>query len=61
MYLLIFPVRKYAVSFRDGARPGYSCRSMVDKYNQSKDMTYGDLRSEYAPYENFDAFKNCRV
>lgn len=31
------------------------------KYNQSKDMTYGDLRSEYAPYENFDAFKNCRV
>lgn len=31
------------------------------KYNQSKDMTYGDLRSEYAPYENFDAFKNRRI
>lgn len=31
------------------------------KYNQSKDMTYGDLRSEYTPYENFDAFKNRRI
>ena len=31
------------------------------KYNQSKDMTYGDLRSEYAPYENFGAFKNRRI
>lgn len=24
-------------------------------------MTYGDLRAEYAPYENFDAFKNRRI
>ena len=31
------------------------------KYNQSEDMTYGDLRAEYAPYENFDAFKNRRI
>ena len=31
------------------------------KYNQSEDMTYGDLRAEYAPYENFDAFKNKDV
>ena len=31
------------------------------KYNQSKDMTYGDLRAEYTPYENFDAFKNRRI
>ena len=31
------------------------------KYNQSGDMTYGDLRAEYAPYENFDAFKNRRI
>ncbi len=28
------------------------------KYNQSQEMTYGDLRAEYTPYENFDAFKN---
>ena len=27
------------------------------KYNQSSEMTYNDLRSEYTPYENFDAFK----
>ena len=27
------------------------------KYNQSSEMTYKDLRSEYTPYENFDAFK----
>lgn len=31
------------------------------KYNQSKDMTYGDLRTEYQPYENFNAFKNRRI
>ena len=31
------------------------------KYNRSEDMTYGDLRAEYTPYENFDAFKNRRV
>ena len=31
------------------------------KYNQAKDMTYGELRSEYTPYENFDAFKNRKI
>lgn len=31
------------------------------KYNQAKDMTYSDLRTEYTPYENFDAFKNRRI
>lgn len=31
------------------------------KYNQPVDMTYGELRSEYAPYENFDAFKQKRI
>ena len=24
-------------------------------------MTYGDLRAEYTPYENFDAFKNRHI
>ena len=28
---------------------------------RAEDMTYGDLRAEYAPYENFDAFKNRRI
>lgn len=28
------------------------------KYNQATDMTYKELRTEYTPYENFDAFKN---
>lgn len=31
------------------------------KYNQANDMTYKDLRTEYTPYENFDAFKNHRI
>ena len=31
------------------------------KYNRSEDMTYDDLRAEYTPYENFDAFKNRRI
>ena len=31
------------------------------KYNQANDMTYKDLRTEYTPYENFDAFKNRRI
>ena len=31
------------------------------KYNQTNDMTYKDLRTEYTPYENFDAFKNRRI
>ena len=31
------------------------------KYNQANDMTYKELRTEYTPYENFDAFKNRRI
>lgn len=31
------------------------------KYNQANDMTYKDLRTEYTPYENFEAFKNRRI
>lgn len=31
------------------------------KYNQTTEMTYRDLRTEYTPYENFDAFKNRRI
>lgn len=31
------------------------------KYNQATEMTYNDLRSEYAPYGNFDAFRNRRI
>ena len=31
------------------------------KYNRSSEMTYNDLRSEYTPYENFDAFKKQRI
>ena len=31
------------------------------KYNQSTDMTYRELRTEYAPYGNFDAFKRRHV
>lgn len=33
----------------------------IVKYNQSSEMTYNDLRSEYTPYENFDAFKKQRI
>ncbi len=31
------------------------------KYNQAEDMTYKELRAEYTPYENFDAFKNHTI
>jgi iron complex transport system substrate-binding protein len=31
------------------------------KYNQEEEMTYADLRAEYAPYEYFDAFKQRNV
>ncbi|MDR1259395.1 MAG: ABC transporter substrate-binding protein [Tannerellaceae bacterium] len=31
------------------------------KYNQEGDMSYRELRSEYAPYENFDAFRQRNI
>lgn len=31
------------------------------KYNQAKEMTYNELRTEYTPYENFDAFKKRHI
>ncbi|MDL2277720.1 ABC transporter substrate-binding protein [Parabacteroides sp. OttesenSCG-928-G07] len=31
------------------------------KYNLEEDMTYGELRREYTPYENFDAFKQHHI
>ncbi|MDR2810748.1 MAG: ABC transporter substrate-binding protein [Tannerellaceae bacterium] len=31
------------------------------KYNQPEEMTYRHLRAEYAPYENFDAFKRRNI
>lgn len=31
------------------------------KYNQQVDKTYRELKSDYAPYANFDAFRNRRV
>lgn len=31
------------------------------KYNQVAEMTYPELRTEYTPYENFDAFKKHRI
>lgn len=31
------------------------------KYNQEEEMSYEDLRTEYTPYENFDAFKRRNI
>ncbi|MDR1623714.1 MAG: ABC transporter substrate-binding protein [Tannerellaceae bacterium] len=31
------------------------------KYNQADEMTYNSLRTEYTPYENFDAWKNRNI
>ncbi|MDR2389314.1 MAG: ABC transporter substrate-binding protein [Tannerellaceae bacterium] len=31
------------------------------KYNQAEEMSYEDLRIEYTPYENFDAFKRRNI
>lgn len=33
----------------------------IVKYNSAQDLTYDELRSEYTPYENFDAFKNKKI
>ncbi|MDR0429996.1 MAG: ABC transporter substrate-binding protein [Tannerellaceae bacterium] len=33
----------------------------VMKYNQTDEMTYNSLRTEYTPYENFDAWKNRNI
>lgn len=33
----------------------------IVKYNQTGEMTYDDLRTEYTPYANFDAFKNRNI
>ena len=55
------PGRKYAFGFRTVLWRAIHADMWLIKYNQSEDMTYGDLRAEYAPYENFDAFKNRRI
>ncbi len=39
----------------------YAADFWLLKYNLAQDMTYDGLRSEYTPYENFDAFKNHMV
>ena len=31
------------------------------KYNSTSEMSYASLRSEYEPYENFDAFKEKKI
>lgn len=31
------------------------------QYNQAKDMTYGELKSEYTPYSRFDAFQRRKI
>lgn len=31
------------------------------KYNQTEDMTYGELRAEYAPYDRFEAFQKRQI
>ncbi len=31
------------------------------KYNQAAEMNYSDLKTEYSPYANFDAFKNGQI
>lgn len=33
----------------------------IMKYNQADEMTYNSLRTEYTPYENFDAWKNRHI
>jgi iron complex transport system substrate-binding protein len=33
----------------------------IMKYNQADEITYTSLRTEYAPYENFDAWKNRNI
>ena len=50
-----------ALAFETVFDKGQHADYWLIKYNQQVDKTYRELKSDYAPYANFDAFRNRKV
>ncbi|MCC8133419.1 MAG: ABC transporter substrate-binding protein [Tannerellaceae bacterium] len=51
----------HPLSFETVLDEGIHADFWLIKYNMAEDMTYKDLRGEYNPYENFDAYRKRNV
>ena len=49
------------MAFESVFEKGYAADFWLMKYNQAKDKTYKELKEEYSPYANFNAFKNKQI
>lgn len=49
------------MSFETVLDKGQKADFWLIKYNQKQDKTYSELKKDYSPYANFDAWKNKRI
>ncbi len=49
------------LAFESVLDKGIHADMWIMKYYNSEDLSYSDLKAEYAPYANFDAFKNQEI
>ena len=49
------------MSFETVLDKGQKADFWLIKYNQKQDKTYSELKNDYSPYTNFDAWKNKRI
>ena len=49
------------MSFETVLDKGRKADFWLIKYNQKQDKTYSELKKDYSPYANFDAWKNKRI
>ena len=49
------------MSFETVLDKGQEADFWLIKYNQKQDKTYSELKKDYSPYTNFDAWKNKRI
>ena len=49
------------MSFETVLDKGQKADFWLIKYNQKQDKTYSELKTDYSPYTNFDAWKNKRI
>ena len=49
------------MSFETVLYKGQKADFWLIKYNQKQDKTYSELKKDYSPYANFDAWKNKRI
>lgn len=49
------------MSFETVLDKGRKADFWLIKYNQKQDKTYSELKQDYSPYTNFDAWKNKRI